>query len=306
MSFNQPSPDSANDAWDHLYQTCSPMTREYLRGCPIPNAYHTIFIDGMNFSFHHYVSLKSVHSILKPFAMYIHGYSFPTENLLFQKAVKAFNLTLVPARKAEKAFHIDLQTDEQSDVLRLEINALYGGIYSDLDVFWLKSMTHEEPSLLRGQYEMVLAPRFNKTNHRTSLTNVILVNKRCARFIQDWYKFYTLLADAPRKDFPTVLPQTMWQSLASENSTASDLVHVEVERLQQPDVTLKQFIHTPKGIKSWKWGKSIACNLFYDKYQKNHTFDDIKVVNNPIGRMARYILWGDKTKAFDMNKDYFL
>ncbi|KAJ3003748.1 UNVERIFIED_CONTAM: hypothetical protein HDU68_005527, partial [Siphonaria sp. JEL0065] len=85
---NSTLPDSASDAWTYIQQTCAATTLLHLKTCPIPNAYHGVFGNNMTFKFHHYVSLKSVHDIVQPFAMYIHGFEFPLNDTLFQSAVK--------------------------------------------------------------------------------------------------------------------------------------------------------------------------------------------------------------------------
>ncbi|KAJ3282979.1 hypothetical protein HDU79_009513 [Rhizoclosmatium sp. JEL0117] len=317
VKINSPLPDSSFEAWERIDNTCAAVTPEHLKGCPIPNAYHGVFGDGMEFKFHHYVSLKSVHDIMQPFGMYIHGFDFPMKNELFQKAIKEFNLILVPSRRANKVFHIDIKVKEhESDVLRMEIMNVYGGIYADFDVFWLKPLHNlprfdksnplPEPkppkkSLLSGEYETVLG----EEEPDIGVGNGILINKRCARFMFDWYKFYVMFRDEEWREHSVLLPHTLWKTTYHPGGHLGQQLHVELDTLQKPDWAHRDWVHTKEGFKNWDWTKNYACHLWYRAYGKKHTFETIKTADDPIGRMARYILWGDKTKGFENNNDYF-
>lgn len=72
--------------------------------------------------------------------MFIHGGSWDLENELFQRAQREFKLVLVEARNVTAIWGKKVNVIEhKADVLRLEALLHFGGIYSDLDVIWLKS-----------------------------------------------------------------------------------------------------------------------------------------------------------------------
>ncbi|KAJ3073132.1 hypothetical protein HDU98_002168 [Podochytrium sp. JEL0797] len=314
---NSALPDSSFEAWDRIDKSCAAVTSDVLAGCPIPNVYHGVFGDNMEFKFHHYVSLKSMHDIVQPFAMYIHGFDFPMKSALFQKAIKEFDLILVPSRRASQVFHIDIKVKEhESDVLRMEIMNVYGGIYADFDVFWLKPLHNlgrfnqsttlpkampPKKSLLDGHYETVLG----EEEPDLGVGNGILINKRCARFMMDWYTRYNTFNDEDWRFHSVLLPMIMWKTVYRTDLPRGDLLHVEVDTLQKPDWSKRDWVHTKEGFTNWDWTKNYACHLWYRAYGKKHNFDTIKTADDPIGRMARYILWGDKTKGFQNNEDYF-
>ncbi|ORY41526.1 hypothetical protein BCR33DRAFT_767391 [Rhizoclosmatium globosum] len=316
IPVNEPLPDTANDAWERMYNSCVDITPPMLTRCPIPNAYHGVFGDGMEFKFHHYVALKSVHDVLKPFAMYIHGFNFPMQSELFQKAIQDFNLILVPSRKADKVFHLDVKVlEHQSDILRMEINTVYGGIYSDFDVFWLQPLHREQSEItdfykefLDGEHETVLAGQSPQNGVIGRVANGVLINKRCARFMQDWYKLYLLFNDQDWEFHSVILPHILWKTIGRTGSPADELVHVEHSSMQQPSYDWRSLIHTPRGFTEWNWTQNIACHLWIREYEGRDklNFESIKTVNDPIGRMARYILWGNKKEKFDMNINYFI
>ncbi|KAJ3296500.1 hypothetical protein HDU79_006525 [Rhizoclosmatium sp. JEL0117] len=259
---------------------------------------------------------------MQPFAMYIHGFKFDLESELFQKAIKDFNLILVPSRHANQVFQHTVNVPEhQSDVLRMEIATVYGGIYSDFDVFWLKplhnlgrfnkSITTPEPypptkSFLE-KHETVMGAEEPSDGVYGGTGNGILINKRCARFMVDWYKFYVTFRDGEWREHSVELPHMLWKTLAKPGGGPSqELIHVELGTMQNPNFLERHLIHTAAGLSGWDWSKNIACHLFIRHYggRDGLNFESVKTVEDPIGRMARYILWGDKTKPFMIGNSY--
>jgi mannosyltransferase OCH1-like enzyme len=86
------------------------------------------------------VSLKSIHAKIKPTAMFIHGYDFPSTQL-FNDTIKELDITLVASRYLDRVYDRPVKSPEHKvDVVRLESLIRFGGLYFDLDVFALQKV----------------------------------------------------------------------------------------------------------------------------------------------------------------------
>ncbi|ORY44694.1 hypothetical protein BCR33DRAFT_784780 [Rhizoclosmatium globosum] len=283
--FNEPLNDTATDAWNRLYSTCTAVTQKTCH-----DAQSQTFITAC--TGRHEIQVPSLRQFEKRDELCSRSPCISMDSSLTWRAIKDFNLILVPSRHANQVFQHTVNVPEhQSDVLRMEIATIYGGIYSDFDVFCTRRDGREEPS--DGVYG--------------GTGNGILINKRCARFMVDWYKFYVTFRDGEWREHSVELPHMLWKTLAKPGGGPSqELIHVELGTMQNPNFLERHLIHTAAGLSGWDWSKNIACHLFVRHYggRDGLNFESVKTVEDPIGRMARYILWGDKTKPFMIGNSY--
>ena len=127
------------------YQEMSPRERQRLmksnRQNVIPNIIH--FVYGLKeqteeFEFYKYVAIKSAHDVNKPEAIYFWYYYEPHGKYwdLIKDVVTLHKLSEIP----QKIYDNQLcHYAHQSDVLRLQILQIYGGIYMDIDTICINS-----------------------------------------------------------------------------------------------------------------------------------------------------------------------
>ncbi|ORY45702.1 hypothetical protein BCR33DRAFT_849918 [Rhizoclosmatium globosum] len=292
---NNPLPDTDLDAWHHIAKTCSATTKASLHSCPIPNAYHGIFGNNMTFRYHHYISLKSVHDIIQPFAMYIHGYNFPLNDTLFQRAVKEFNLIMVPSRSVTHVLGVRvLKPEHISDMLRLESVLAYGGFYADFDVWFLKPLHRSLPPTNTPQPETSFLTEYEAVlgeEDPNRFGNGIILSKRCGRFLSDWYKQYLQFDNKGWGVYD------------------GDAFHLDLDRMQKPNWSNRKLIHTPQGFGRWNFSQNVAVHLWYKEYRREVGAlgeEQLVELDNPLTRMGRYIMWGDKRESFQDGNAYHL
>ncbi|KAJ3343668.1 hypothetical protein HDU83_005579 [Entophlyctis luteolus] len=308
------------EAWDALHAECSAVQAAQLAECPIPNAFHAVMVN-MSFQFHHYIALKSVHDIVRPFAIY---------------AIEEFNLILIPSRQATAIFGTPiLHKEHESDILRLETLMAHGGVYADLDVWFLKPLhsttrnaagaSSHGDGLASLNVARSPADGFDKrppapphsflTNHETvlgredtaRLGNGLIMAKRCARFVVDWYKQYLQFDNKGWGSHSLHVPNQMYGYMYRDVPHLRDAIHVDEDRLQKPNWADRRLIHDADAKGKWNFSNNYAVHLWWKEYIKSRSkldFDTIKTVNDTVGVLGRYILWGDKSKSLVDGEDY--
>jgi len=180
---------TSEQAAENIFDACATVKPSSCK--EVPNIVHLVYIGG-KMKFYHYASIKSMREVLKPDAIFVHGYDNASPNDHFKRAIDEFDLILIESRVPTYVFDRKVDSIEhRADVLRIETLINYGGMYFDLDVFILQPMTE-----LR-KYESVMGPEtplnFWKPNH---LANNILMSKRCSAFMLHWYGNYRTFDDS--------------------------------------------------------------------------------------------------------------
>ncbi|KAI9348197.1 hypothetical protein BDR26DRAFT_854177 [Obelidium mucronatum] len=311
--FNAPLLHDSQTAWSILENQCSHVKKPALDRCPIPNAFHLVIAGTMTFKLHHYIALKSIHDIVQPFAIYIHGFEFPLTDSLFKRAIREFNLKLIPSRNVTHVFQTRVHKKEhKSDVLRLETLIQYGGVYADLDVFFLKPL-HNWTNFDAG-YRGVKQPEDSYlTDHEAVLGvevegkkfgNGIILSKRCGRFVMDWYQHYIQFNNQGWGEQSLFLPMNLWQQQYKNSATRNSALYSDELSLQQPDIKNKHLIYDSNPSLPWKFSRNHAVHLWYRSYGAEHTLQSLAELDSAFGRLARYILCGEKSVGFEDDKEY--
>ncbi|KAJ3274174.1 hypothetical protein HDV01_003457 [Terramyces sp. JEL0728] len=250
--------------------------------CVIPNVVHLTI--GPKFRFENYLSVKSMHDIIKPDMMFAHSDNFPMDNELFTRAVKEFNLELVVARKGDTVYNITVAKGEHmSDIVRMETLIRYGGMYFDLDVFVLKDMK----PFFKKENEFVIGYQNKEADF--GLNNGLMLSKRCSRFMIWWYRNYRTMNPKDWDYHSVKLPLKLY------DMNPSNVLAVDKE-------LLSDWHHLPMFQKKYDpefWKDVRAIHSFYRPYrklmQKNKKvvdFETVKDIDNNFARWARSILYG--------------
>ncbi|KAJ3254398.1 hypothetical protein HK103_007192 [Boothiomyces macroporosus] len=250
--------------------------------CVIPNVVHLTI--GRKFRFENYLSVKSIHDIIKPDMIFVHGDVFPMENELFARAIKEFKLELVLSRKGDTVYNITVTKGEHmSDIVRMETLIRYGGMYFDLDVFVLKDMK----PFLKKENEFVIGYQ-NKESH-FGLNNGLMLSKRCSRFMIWWYRNYQTMNPKDWDYHSVKLPLKLY------DMNPANVLAVDKELLSDwHNLPMFQKKYDPEF-----WKDVRAIHSFYRPYrtlmEKNKKvvdFETVKDIDNNFGRWARFILYG--------------
>ena len=239
---------------------------------------------GNHFSLSGFAAVKSAQKHIQPDRVFMHIRDFPSDNELLKRAVEEFNVTVVPARNVQEIFGYSVGVPaHRSDVLRMEILLLFGGIYMDLDVFALKSVDE----LLQHEFVIGKQQRF----FIDGLCNGILMAKPCSRFMLEWRRIYQTFIDERWEDHSVILPWVLSQATTFKNK--QDLMHIEEtsfhgaspEEVFSPtstyDFSQHYFVHL--------WSSAVRQKPeLFNLY--GNDFNNYKAVDSPYSRLMKSIL----------------
>ena len=171
---------------------------------PIPNVVHFIWgIQNPETNFITYLAIRSALISLQPDTLKIHYEELNMDNIWFRKMRN--NVTLV---HHDMALEYPKQTQEKwqvshlTDVLRLDILRLEGGIYLDTDVIALQSfdtLQHNKRGVILG----------HEGGDRHGLCNAVIVARQDASFLHRWIESYRDFSAAEWNYHSVVLPKQM-------------------------------------------------------------------------------------------------
>lgn len=129
-----------------LFGKTDPIRYEISNQAVIPNIVHLIWFSTNDFKkmkFIEYLCLKSIINVLKPDKIRIHGNLEPVECVYWKELKKNPKIEWVyrekPLYKYNQNFS-DSPIQHLADIARLEVLYEEGGIYSDFDILWVKSL----------------------------------------------------------------------------------------------------------------------------------------------------------------------
>ncbi|KAJ3095183.1 hypothetical protein HDU96_001283 [Phlyctochytrium bullatum] len=251
-------------------QECALATPEALGNCTVPKVLHLVMFGG-HFKMHHYLAMRSMNDRIKPEKFFIHGSDFPVGQELFDKAMKDFNPILIQSRNMSAIYHNKIGlVEHKSDVLRLESVIRFGGMYFDLDVFLLKDLD----AFLNNEATM-------GAQAGAGINNGMIIGKRCARFLVNWYRQYHTFDDAKWDDHSVRLPGRLYESDHRGLILESKALHND-----WPCDFCFTENHDPE-----IWKPIRAVHSFFRSYDKEHTFEEFKTINNNYGRLVRNLLY---------------
>lgn len=218
-----------------------------IRPCLVPNITHVAWY-GMvrrRFRFHHYISLRSILTELRPHVLLFWFDSLPDGEwfsaiLHFARdSTPSTRIFFVHRRGPEQIYERRVVAPEhQSDVVRLEALLQFGGIYLDLDVVVLRSFaplrryeavlgseddegeqsTHSH-SQVQPLPDAPVAPE-TRTGHIGALCNAIMLAAPRAHFFRLWHLEYSRF-DAREWSWHSVHLPAVLVSVLSLNSFVS-------------------------------------------------------------------------------------
>lgn len=250
----------------------------------VPNVFHYIFLgSNWDFTFLCYLSFRSLERFVKPEKIFIFGNVVLTGkwwNLTVEE-VKNIYYVKVPCGSASVLGNF-LQSapsgkpyaykQHSADVLRLEILLRYGGIYTDTDFLFLKSL---DP--LR-KYSAAYGREFAGI-----LNNGISFARRGSpifRLLLEQYRSY----DGKKEHYSE---KSIW-NLNTLAKLYPHLVYIEEDHLKRPNKSNMIF----EG--NFNWSQNNALHLWTTSWRRKNQptgIEDIMKKNTTLGEISRFILF---------------
>ncbi|KAJ3268848.1 hypothetical protein HDV01_002167 [Terramyces sp. JEL0728] len=258
--------DSATYYSDMIAE-CAAISRQDQSNCNVPKIVH--LIPGSSFKYYHYIAVKAVVDIIKPYKIYMHGEIFPVNNKLFMKTIRDYDIELVMSRTVNKVFGNEMfHGEHKSDILRLEALIRHGGIYLDMDAFVVKPFDRFMKDELSIGYQ-------NK-DEDYGINNGIMVAKKCSSSEWDELSIRTPLRLYNLDSSHTKVYE---QELLSWYSFDGNPYEMPMFR--------------PYNNEDWK--QTYAVHSFYRLFKENipteYDFETVKQLQSSFGQYARHILY---------------
>ena len=161
-----------------------------------------------------------------------------------------------------------------SDIVRLQILLLNGGIYLDLDMI----MTRDPEPLLAHDVTLGLVENV------TGLGNAFIAARRNSDFVREWYSHYNHFNSSPSHYFDNSLkmPWKMWVR-------NPERVHVERERLYGPN-----YFEADKLFKRWDydWSQNYAVHVWTNGHVVPRSEEEVQTANTTVAQVFRNALYG--------------
>ncbi|XP_046377577.2 uncharacterized protein LOC124149812 [Haliotis rufescens] len=247
----------------------------------VPNIVHVTWYGGAKrntFLFHHFVCLQSIHRFVKPKYILFWFDRRPEGGYWDQAAERFPEIVLVYKAPPTTIMGQPVKVPEhQSDIVRLEALMEYGGIYMDLDVIVLKSLSPLQSYDMTMGYETP-----------DGLCNGVMVARPWADFLKIWYKDYKTLDDSVWGYHSVLLPAKL--ALKYPN-----LINTEFRSMNHPNPG--ESFALLYGNKSFDWQTTNYVVHTWIRTQliaKKLTAQSIRNWDCVAGEIFRYIYYGDK------------
>ena len=160
-----------------------------------------------------------------------------------------------------------------SDLVRLQVLYLNGGIYLDTDMV----MTRDPGPILTHNITMGLI------ENGTGMGNAFIAVKRNSDFVRDWYNEYNHYNNTFYYRNSLHVPRDMWHRQPGR-------LHMESKRLYSPN-----WFEADKLFKRWDfdWSQNYAVHVWTNGNPVPMTEEEIQEANTTIAQVFRNALYGD-------------
>lgn len=241
---------------------------------PVPNVVHYIWFGSLTFDFIYFVGFYSVHKFQKPCLILLYYEVLPSGQWWKLLRQIVHNIVLVKMTPPATISGKNIQfVQHKADITRLKILKEYGGIYVDTDEYFLRSGN----KLRNSKCTMGKA-------HDKSIGSALIYAEKGSQFIEKWIETY----------------KNYYPSKWGDNSV------LMAEKLARTyPYLVRVFEHHcafyPHGLvlynQNYKWSHSYALHIYktgHTEDLKKFNFETVGKLNNTIGAVFRYILFGNK------------
>ncbi|XP_005101096.1 uncharacterized protein LOC101852251 [Aplysia californica] len=245
----------------------------------LPKTVFFVVFGGYTFRFLDYVTTVAAKKFIKPKAIYFVGDKPPLGSWWNQalKDVEGVRFVYrerppnISGRRVLNQFLYHF-----SDLVRLQVLYLNGGIYLDMDMIVLRDL---DPLL---EHKVTLGILDNEPR----VGNAFIMASAGSDFILEWYENYTDYKNTNRFWNSLKIPGKIWLKNASR-------VHMESERLYHPSWYQAMKLFSPHTGFPWKENYAMHVWTNQNRYPVPKSPRDIQTANTLVAKVFRYVLYGD-------------
>ena len=150
----------------------------------IPKILHFIYFGYTDFTFIHYLSIKTAYDHNPTYKIYLYNYNQPVNNLWWNLTLKL--VETIHTEPPQEIFGNTLNNyAHKADIIRLTKLIEYGGIYLDIDIWTIKSYD----DLLDTSKSCVMGFQASNTQFE-GLCNAVICSKPQSEFLKIWLENY--------------------------------------------------------------------------------------------------------------------
>ncbi len=153
---------------------------------PIPNIFHFINIGPREFNIMHFISIMSAYKLNKPDKIYLYCDHDQKNNFYWEILKDILTIEKIKAPKVYKGISL-YSYQYQADIIRMEKLIERGGIYMDLDMLSIKSITEFLKHNIVMGVEVCKDPNSINMSDFGTLTNAIILTEPNNKFIKHWF-----------------------------------------------------------------------------------------------------------------------
>ncbi|ESP01529.1 hypothetical protein LOTGIDRAFT_238269 [Lottia gigantea] len=243
-------------------------------GYLVPKIVYYVIFGPYTFQFWHYVSMMSAKRIIKPWGLYVVGDAHPV-GYWWKRAMKdirglRFVYRELPPTIANKKV---TWNHHLSDLVRLQMLMLNGGIYLDLDMIVINSLDPiRNHDITMGLIE-----------NGTGMGNAIILAQRHSPFVKEWYDAYAKYDNKQFYKNSLHVPRDMWHKNPSR-------IHMESDKFYRPNWFEADLLFKKN---DYPWQNNYAVHIWTNGNPVPKGFEELKTLNTTIGQIFRYVLYGD-------------
>ena len=248
----------------------------------IPKILHFIYFGYTDFTFIHYLSIKTAYNHNPTYKIYLYNYNLPVNNLWWNLTLEL--VEVVHTEPPQEIFGNTLNNyAHKADIIRLTKLIEYGGIYLDIDIWTIKSYD----DLLNTTKSCIMGFQASNTQFE-GLCNAVICAKPQSEFLKIWLENYKTFDNNQWDTHSVYLPLEL-------SKKHSDLIEIKSQEAFFP-VSWWEFEDLFKKNSSHNISNSYCIHLW-----ESHLMDKILSKLSPI---YFYIFDTPITKTFKNNLIY--
>ncbi|BFZ24365.1 hypothetical protein BsWGS_27404 [Bradybaena similaris] len=242
----------------------------------VPKIVYFVIFGVYKFKFKHYVSVLAAKKFISPTAIYVIGDQHPTGKW-WQETLNRIHGVRFLYRENPKTIsgRIPPALHHLSDIVRLQVIYMNGGIYLDADMLITRNL---EPLL---GYDISLG----LIDNSTGMGNAFIVAKRGNSFIHEWYAEYLRYRNNS-SDFywnSLMVPRNIYYSNTSRVNLVSDQVY-------RPNWMETMLLFNRS---DYPWLNNYGVHVWGSARQDPESPADVDTANSTLAQIFRHVLYGD-------------
>ncbi|GFS03936.1 glycosyltransferase family 32 protein [Elysia marginata] len=240
----------------------------------VPKVVYFVIFGTYIFKFWHYIAIMAAHKNISPSAVYVIGDQHP-QGTWWHRVLRDIHVVRFVYRELpENISGIEVRFRHHlSDIVRLQILYMNGGIYLDADMVVVRDL---EPLL---DYDITLG----MVENGTGMGNAFIATKRGSAFLREWYTEYSRYQRDKFYFNSLQVPRNMYFKDPSR-------VHIESERLYRPNWFEADLLYKRS---DYPWRSNFAVHVWTNGNPVPRSPDDIQEANSTIAQIFRQVMYGD-------------